>query len=198
VVITSQTWSTAVTGGDNCGRYRHCQTRLEPRRRLDCRLSRRRYRRMPNDRHIMTAVPAVAVTTPTVRHHRLRKSSAFTVLVCRGCCCGTVRKHPDVDHVGHLDRLGRAAEAGGGQLRTVDCLGDCSHSNVVVVRRRGQPAKWIGDLNTDAAIESLSSWIESGAIRHPPTDLAMIKRADVGHEAVLDSASLIVIATNGG
>ncbi|MFY1632080.1 hypothetical protein ACN27F_02145 [Solwaraspora sp. WMMB335] len=52
------------------------------------------------------------------------------VTVCRGCCCGTSRKHPDVDHDGQL----RALRASGARVRVVDCLNTCERSNVVVVQ----------------------------------------------------------------
>lgn len=135
----------------------------------------------------MTLLPpvavAVSVASPTVRRHRPDRRSAFSVLVCRGCCCGTVRKHPHVEHAKHLAHLQHATNVGGGQLRIVDCLDVCQRSNVVVVRRHGHPATWIGDLHTDTAIETLSRWIESGAIHQLPTDLVPIERPQTNEAA---------------
>lgn len=65
---------------------------------------------------------------------------------------------------------------GGGQLRVVDCLDVCSHSNVVVVRRHGQRANWLGNLNTDETIDVLGRWLESGAHHQPPQGLTAIHR----------------------
>ena len=61
-------------------------------------------------------------------------TASVSVLVCLGCCCGTAAKHSDVDHDAQLDAL-RAALPDGGRLWTVDCVGPCESSNVVVVRR---------------------------------------------------------------
>lgn len=131
----------------------------------------------------MSMLQPVAVASPAVRRHRPDRRSAFTVLVCRGCCCGTIRKHPHTDHPAHLAHLQHATSVGGGQLRIVDCLDVCARSNVVVVRRPGQPAMWIGDLHTDTAIETLSRWIETGATHQPPAELATIGRAQTTEAA---------------
>lgn len=96
-----------------------------------------------------------------------------SVLVCRGCCCGTVGKHPDVDHDDHLQRLRDAAAHAGARLWTVDCLGPCERSNVVVVRRNGI-RHWLGGILADADVEQLSAWLTSP---HAPTDLPVTLRA---------------------
>jgi predicted metal-binding protein len=59
-------------------------------------------------------------------------STLPTVTVCRGCCCGTRKKHPDVDHRAQLDEL-RASVKDVARVRTSDCLDDCKRSNVMVV-----------------------------------------------------------------
>lgn len=101
--------------------------------------------------------------------------SRVSVLVCRGCCCGTVRRHPDVDHDGHLARLrGALADQPRSRLWTVDCLGPCSRSNVVVVRSAGR-RRWFGEMLDDESIGSLTRWLEAGAGPDVPPDLA-------GHE----------------
>ncbi|MEM9037189.1 MAG: hypothetical protein AAGD18_21540 [Actinomycetota bacterium] len=87
---------------------------------------------------------------------------SVSVLVCHGCCCGTERKHPDVDHDGHRAHLAEAAERAGGRLRTVDCVGPCERSNVVIVRR-GSERHWFGELRHDDEIERLGEWIAAGA-----------------------------------
>lgn len=99
----------------------------------------------------MTTVPApsgaVARGCLVGSSRRRRPGGALTVLVCRACCCGTTRKHPEVAHRAHLARLEHASHLGGGHTRVVGCLGSCSESNVVVVvvRRRGARARWIGE-----------------------------------------------------
>ena len=92
-----------------------------------------------------------------------------SVLVCRGCCCGTTAKHPTVDHDTHLARL-QSATAGNGNLWTVDCLGVCERSNVVVVRS-GNTRYWFGDMLGDTSLEALAAWIAEGAGGDIPDEL---------------------------
>ena len=90
-----------------------------------------------------------------------------TLTVCRGCCCGTLKKHPDLDHEEQVDRL-RAA-AGADRVRVVtECLGACDQSNVVVVVPSpigrifgGRPA-WIGGVLDDVIENELVNWISGG------------------------------------
>ncbi|QFZ17296.1 hypothetical protein [Saccharothrix syringae] len=86
------------------------------------------------------------------------------VTVCRGCCCGTRKKHPDYDHEGQLRRLEVLAAASGGRvsLRTADCLDACEHSNVVVVKPRGQKPVWLGFVLHDAVMDDLERWLVEG------------------------------------
>ncbi len=59
----------------------------------------------------------------------------WDVLVCRGCCCGSARKHRRTDHEGQLDDLRTASAAGGGsRVLVADCLDRCDDSNVVLLR----------------------------------------------------------------
>lgn len=92
-----------------------------------------------------------------------------SVLVCRGCCCGTNEKHPTVDHDAHLARLQLAA-ARKGTLWTVDCLGLCERSNVVVVRS-GNTRYWFGEMLGDTSLEALATWIAEGAGVEIPDEL---------------------------
>ena len=90
------------------------------------------------------------------------------VLLCRGCCCGTLDKHPEVDHEGQRRLLENAVEQQPGmELRIIDCLDECDRSNVAVVRRVGMPARerdtWLGGLLTDRATEALAGWLSDGA-----------------------------------
>ncbi len=88
--------------------------------------------------------------------------------VCRGCCCGTVKKHPDVEHRAQLDRL-RDVVADRARIREVtDCLGPCENSNVIVVtpsrlaRLFGGRPTWLGRILDDDAVESLAQWLHAG------------------------------------
>lgn len=101
---------------------------------------------------------------------RRRGRVSTSVLVCRGCCCGSESKHPDVDHDGHVRRLRSAIDTVNGRVMTVDCLGPCERSNVVVVRR-GTRRHWFGDLLDDDQVDRLGAWIGSGA-DDVPVDLS--------------------------
>ncbi|MDI6099586.1 hypothetical protein QLQ12_13360 [Actinoplanes sp. NEAU-A12] len=87
--------------------------------------------------------------------------------VCRDCCCGSLRKHPAVDHDGQLDGL-RAAVEPAHRVRTSLCLDACSQSNVVVVhpapeaRRAGARPVWFGLVLDDAVVEDLAQWVRDG------------------------------------
>ena len=89
----------------------------------------------------------------------------LVVEICRGCCCGTVRKHPDVDHDAHFREIERAVRQRGRALvRRTGCLGACDLSNLVVVRPKGRShdspdAMWFGRILTDNDVRSLSRWI---------------------------------------
>lgn len=105
-----------------------------------------------------------------------------TVTVCRGCCCGTARKHPGVDHAGQLAAL-TAGVAGAGRVRTSDCLDACERSTVVVVgpsaegRRAGARPVWLGEVLDDAAVADVVAWVRAGGpgVADPPEllDLAV-------------------------
>ncbi|MCW3101393.1 MAG: hypothetical protein JWL77_7011 [Chthonomonadaceae bacterium] len=90
------------------------------------------------------------------------------VLLCRGCCCGTRAKHPNVDHDEQEQLLEQAAADGADvELRVVDCLDECNRSNVAVVRRLDAPLKerdtWLGGLLTRRATAALGDWVRDGA-----------------------------------
>jgi hypothetical protein len=99
-----------------------------------------------------------------------------TVTVCRGCCCGSTVKHPDVDHDGTLTVLTHAVESSlCGVVRVVNCLDECERSDVVAVRRR-QPAGaeviWLGPLNDPLDVVVLGDWLRHGAVDDLPARLA--------------------------
>ena len=92
-----------------------------------------------------------------------RSTVAFRVLLCDGCCCGTVRKHPTVDHPDQRNRLGHAARAGGGTVRTTGCVDRCAHSNVVVVRHAGGRSTWLGGVLDQPSERAVARWLTAGA-----------------------------------
>jgi (2Fe-2S) ferredoxin len=96
---------------------------------------------------------------------------SLSVLVCRGCCCGTA-KHPDVDHEAQVETLRRSLPDGTRvRLFEVDCLGPCSRSNVVVVRRDGE-RRWFGQILDDEVTQALAGWVSDGAQEPPPALVA--------------------------
>lgn len=114
--------------------------------------------------------PGLRARDPLMSDVPTESEQPVSVLVCRGCCCGTERKLPGVDHAAHVERL-RSGVASNldSRLRTVDCLGPCDRANVVVVRR-GQDRWWFGDLHDDGQIDTLSQWLAS-PVGPPPAEL---------------------------
>ena len=85
-----------------------------------------------------------------------------TVTVCRGCCCGTDKKHPDTDHQAQLAMLRD-------QVRDVaDLLGPCERSNVLVVtpshggHRQGGRSTWLGYVFTEESGSAIADWLREG------------------------------------
>jgi len=100
-----------------------------------------------------------------------RDDKSLSVLVCRGCCCGSYAKHPRVDHAEHLRTLtGALAGVPGAKVWAVDCLNSCERSNVVVVRTAGK-RRWFGEMLADDDVETLAGWLRVGAPGDTPTDL---------------------------
>ena len=105
-------------------------------------------------------------------------AAAPTITACRGCCCGTRVKHPDVDHFNQLRQL-RDLSGSAARVRTSDCLGVCERSNVLVVgpsllgRLEGAGPVWLGDVLDDDAIAGIASWVREGGpgIAEPPSTL---------------------------
>ncbi|SDD91187.1 hypothetical protein [Actinokineospora iranica] len=84
------------------------------------------------------------------------------VTVCRDCCCGTVKKHPDVDHGYQLARIKDVAARHGAMVRVAECLDTCATSNVVVVQAKGGKPVWLGFVLTDAAVDDIDTWLAAG------------------------------------
>ena len=114
-----------------------------------------------------------------------KTSLTATLLVCRGCCCGTA-KHDDVDHDRQVAVIRAAvAELPGARLRLTDCLGPCGSSNVVAVRHRdlNRPGvrvstTWLGGLLETASTDALANWIRTGAAPHHAPDALVGLRID--------------------
>jgi predicted metal-binding protein len=102
---------------------------------------------------------------------------SVTVTVCRDCCCGTKRKHPDVDHDAQLNQLREALNtepadkgegAGTGRLVVSQCLLACERSNVVVVtpapgaRNGGARPVWLYMVLTDDQTSAVAEWVRAG------------------------------------
>ena len=89
------------------------------------------------------------------------------VTVCRGCCCGTQAKHPDIDHDGQVDQLRHGLD-GTARVRVSDCLDACERSNVVVVtpspagRRAGGRAVWLGEVLDPVSTADIARWASAG------------------------------------
>ena len=103
-----------------------------------------------------------------------------TVLLCRGCCCGTAQKHPRTDHEAQEQALQDAArEVDGVEVRVVDCLDECDRSNVAVLRRAGarrsERDTWLGGLLTGRATDELAGWVADGADGDLPPAVAGLR-----------------------
>ena len=111
---------------------------------------------------------------------RSAQGPGSVVLLCRGCCCGTTDKHPQLDHEHQQSALQEAADGQPDvELRVVDCLDECDRSNVVVLRRPGRPARerdvWLGGLLSVRGTEALQQWIRGGAAGPLPDALAGLR-----------------------
>jgi hypothetical protein len=104
------------------------------------------------------------------------------VILCRGCCCGTERKHPDVDHAAQQEALAAAAQQAGGKLVLSDCLDRCEASNLAVLRAHGQNL-WLGGVLAPADTARLAAWIAAGAPLPVPAELASFLVDKNGPEA---------------
>lgn len=96
-----------------------------------------------------------------------RNDTVCTIRVCRDCCCGTERKHPDVDHDGLLARIEDGAR-GTARVAVSECLLACDQSNVVVVspspsgRRAGGRPVWIREVLSESVADAVVDWVGEG------------------------------------
>lgn len=97
-----------------------------------------------------------------------------SVVVCRGCCCGTRRKHPDVDHDRQLELFRVAAADAGSVLRVSGCRGICHLSNLVALRHAALRVE-IGNVVTEAATAAVAAWIrDPSRVPHPRTGVVLL------------------------
>ena len=100
-------------------------------------------------------------------YRRHVRPSTPGLTVCRGCCCGSGRKHAGVDHAALLDRLSDGV-AVHGLVRTSECLGPCAESDVVVVRpapdarRAGARPVWLRAVLDDRTADAVVTWVREG------------------------------------
>lgn len=98
------------------------------------------------------------------------ESAPCKLTVCRGCCCGTEKKVPGVDHRAQLARLSAIDDHAARRVpvRTSTCLGICFQANVVVVqpssagRAAGGRPVWLGKVTEDELLEAVDDWIFEG------------------------------------
>ncbi|AIY20161.2 hypothetical protein [Pimelobacter simplex] len=106
------------------------------------------------------------------------------VRMCRGCCCGTRAKLPDVDHDAVAAVLGNDLGPGA-ELRVVDCLWACDLANVVVVnpataaRASGARPAWVTEVNTVDRARAVADWVRRGGpgLAEPPAELGEVRTA---------------------
>lgn len=88
-----------------------------------------------------------------------------SVTVCRDCCCGQLRKHPEVDHDKQLQLLRDEVHS---FVRVSRCLAMCKHSNLMVVspfpaaRRRGARPVWLGEILEPDTTREVIAWANAG------------------------------------
>lgn len=103
-------------------------------------------------------------------------TATASVLVCRGCCCGTDDEARAARHIAAL----RDAVSGlpKGRVTVTNCLGPCSERDIVAVRHRdtdlpGRPTgtTWFRHVDDDA-VDALREWVAAGAATETPVALA--------------------------
>lgn len=104
------------------------------------------------------------------------------LVVCRGCCCASSTKHPEIDHEARLDRVRRLAAAAPEvvPVKVSDCLGPCEYADVIVVtptaagRRNGARPVWFGFAD-DHALNLVCAWAASGGpgLAEMPDELSL-------------------------
>jgi (2Fe-2S) ferredoxin len=89
-----------------------------------------------------------------VAGNKKTKTKRPKVYLCRGCCCGTRKKHPNSDAKA-LERIVRdGAERASARFSKTKCLGPCGQGNIVVVRAAGT-FRWFRKLDDIAETRCL-------------------------------------------
>jgi hypothetical protein len=106
------------------------------------------------------------------------------VLLCRDCCCGTLRKHPDVDHAAQERAFRDAAAESGGRVIRTRCLGVCERSNVVVLKT-AHTTYWLAGVLSPEDTACVTTFIRSGGRARLPRELTFheVPRNDVREPA---------------
>jgi predicted metal-binding protein len=102
---------------------------------------------------------------------RRPQTTTLCVLLCRDCCCGTERKHPDVDHTAQEHAFRAAAAESGGRVIRTRCLGVCERSNVVVVKN-ARNTYWFGGVLAAEQTSAITRFIRSGGTTCAPIELS--------------------------
>lgn len=101
------------------------------------------------------------------------RDASLSVLVCRGCCCGT-QDRPD--HAAHLATITAATLDAGGLVKVTNCIGPCDRKNVVVVRTRATGSRWTARYFAavdDVEVAALQKWFREDPVGQPePIELA--------------------------
>jgi (2Fe-2S) ferredoxin len=93
------------------------------------------------------------------------------VFNCRGCCCGTRKKHPGVDASLLSKVLKEGARAAGADYRRTGCLGPCGQGNIVVVRAAGR-TRWFRKMDDeDTTLALMDHLVDSGNVIDLPEAL---------------------------
>lgn len=93
------------------------------------------------------------------------------VFNCRGCCCGTRKKHPGVDSEALSKLLKEGAREAGAGYRRTDCLGPCGQGSIVVVRAAGR-TRWFRKMDDeDATLALMDHLVDSGSVDDLPACL---------------------------
>ena len=92
------------------------------------------------------------------------RDASLSVLVCRGCCCGT---QDGRDHAAHLATIAAATLDAGGLLKVTNCIGPCDRKNVVVVRTRVTGSRWMARYFAavdDVEVAALQKWLSEDPV----------------------------------
>ncbi|MCX5315995.1 (2Fe-2S) ferredoxin domain-containing protein [Streptomyces sp. NBC_00154] len=101
-----------------------------------------------------------------------------TVIVCRGCCCGTA-KVPGVEHEAQLADLSRGLR-GIATVRTAPCLGLCEEANLIVLqpapagRAAGGRPVWLGCVREPDTVADVIAWVRAGGPGQAAVPLGLV------------------------